>query len=178
MRLWGNYRRLCLSGWLVAALFVAGANGFHLMTLENQQMVGHSPTIKALRTNLAQWESTVPAPSWRPDDSRLNALRVRHGELELESAAASWPPSNTDASPPEVPETIALPVLKGMVRSMDRRGRQTYLAVLDGRVYQTDDRVGDFVVEHVSSDGVVLGRDGRQWHLDAPKPDFSEDQGN
>ena len=52
MKLWGNRQRLCLSGWITAALLLLGLNGFHLLALENQQLVGHSPTIKALRASL------------------------------------------------------------------------------------------------------------------------------
>ena len=43
MKLWGNRRRLCFSGWLMAALFIVGLNGFHLLALENQRLLSMTP---------------------------------------------------------------------------------------------------------------------------------------
>ena len=176
MKLWGSRQRLWFGGWLMAAVGLLGLNGFHLMALENQQMVGHSPTIKALRANLIQWENTMMAPMLT-EDTPFKPLLARYPEPPTRDTTEE-PSATSGALPIKPPTAIALPVLKGMLRKVDRRGRQSYWAVLDGRVYQQDERIGEFVVLQVSRDGVILGRNGQQWHLDCPTPTYSEERGD
>jgi hypothetical protein len=177
MIIWGNRRRLCFSGWILAALFLIGLNGSRLIALQNQPLVGHSPTIKALRLNLNRWENALTTLAWSFDDSGLSPAFVRYRQPPKESS------TNAVAAPEDkpsiqTPDMITLPVLSGVVEALAQQGKQTYLAVLDGRVYQTGDRVATFVVERISPHGVILNRSGRQWHIEGPTPNFSEDQGN
>jgi hypothetical protein len=177
MIIWGNRRRLCFSGWILAALFLIGLNGFHLIALENQPLVGHSPTIKALRLNLSQYENTQSTPVLSSDDKRLPPILIRYAKPST-PAPSTITPAPDVAAPVVAPERTTLPVLAGIVQALDQQGRQSYWALLDGRVYRTDQKVGGFVVERISPRGVVLNRSGRQWHIEAPAPHYSQDQGN
>lgn len=172
MTLWGNGRRLCVGGWLLAALLLIGVNGYHLLTLQNAQLVGHSPTIKTLRTQLMAWESALRSPSWPSAEAGLETLPASHRPPVTASSAGAAPPPESEAVE-ELPARVALPELTGMVTTLDRFGRETYRAVLDGRVYQTADTVGPFTIDAILPDGVILNRDGRQWRLDCPRPAYS-----
>jgi hypothetical protein len=157
MMIWGNRRRLCFSSWILAALLLIGLNGFHLMALENQPLVGHSPTIKALRLNLSQYENSLNAPDLSADDKRLHPILIRYAKPPT-PAPSTIAPAHDVAAPVVAPERITLPVLGGIVQALDQQGRQSYRALLDGRVCRTDDKVGGFVVERISPRGVVLNR--------------------
>jgi hypothetical protein len=177
MIVWGNRRRLCFSAWILAALFLIGLNGFHLIALENQPLVGHSPTIKALRLNLSQWENALTRLTMSYDDSGLRPVFARYQpQADPSTEAASAPDDQPSAVTP--PQQIALPALSGIVQALDQQGKLTYYAVLDGRVCRTNDQVGTYVVEQISPRVVILNRAGRQWHIECPAPNYSEDRGN
>jgi hypothetical protein len=173
----GNWRKLCVSAWILAALLLIGLNGFHLIALENQPLVGHSSTIKVLRLNLGQYESALSAPVVSSDDKRLSSILIRYAKPPTPSPITTAPSPDVVA-PVVAPDRITLPVLAGIVQALDQQGRQSYWALLDGRVCRTDDKVGAFVVEQISPGGVVLNRSGRQWHIESPAPHYSKDQGN
>ena len=176
MNVWGNRRRLCFSGWILGALFLIGLNGFHLLALENQPLVGHSPTIKALRLNLSQWENALTRLAMSSNDSGLRPVFARYQpQADLPTEAVSEP---DDKPSVEAPQRITLPALSGIVQALDQQGKQTYLAVLDGRVCRTNDQVGTYVVEQISARAVILNHAGRQWHIECPTPNYSEDRGN
>jgi hypothetical protein len=176
MIIWGNRRRLCLSGWILAALFLIGLNGSHLIVLQNQPLVGHSPTIKALRLNLSQWENALTRLAMSSSDSGLRPVLARYQpQADLPTEAVSEP---DDKPSVEAPQSITLPALSGIVQILDQQGKQTYLAVLDGRVCRTNDQVGTYVVEQISPCAVILNHAGRQWHIEGPTPNYSEDRGN
>ncbi|MEE4113875.1 MAG: hypothetical protein V2I40_13740 [Desulfobacteraceae bacterium] len=177
MIIWGNRRRLCFSGWILAALLLIGLNGFHLIALENQPLVGHSPTIKALRLNLSHYENTLSAPALSTDATRLRPLLIRYAKPPTPAPPTSAPPPDI-AAPVAAPEQINLPVLAGIVQALDQQGRQSYWALLDGRVCRSGDKLGAFVIDRISPRGVVLNRSGRQWLIEAPAPHYSQDQGN
>jgi hypothetical protein len=177
MMIWGNRRRLCLGSWILAALLLIGLNGYHLIALENQPLVGHSPTIKALRLNLGHYENTLSTPVLSTDDKRLHPILIRYAEPPAPAPPAIAPPAEI-AAPVVAPDRTVLPVLAGVVQALDQQGRQSYWALLDGRVCRTGDRVGAFVVDRISPRGVVLNRAGRQWSIEAPAPHYSQDQGN
>ena len=173
---WGNRRRLCFSGWILAGLFLIGLNGFHLLALENQPLVGHSPTIKALRLDLNQMENALTRRALSSDDSSLHSVFVRYQPQGDTPTAAV---SELDGQPPaETPLGITLPVLGGIVQALDPQGKQTYFAVLDGRVCRTNDRLGTYVVEQISPRAVILNNAGRQWRIECPRPNYSEDRGD
>ena len=171
---WGNRRRLCFGSWVLAALCLIGLNGFHLLALEHRPLVGHSPTIKTLRANLNRWENALATHVWLSDDSDLGPVFVRYGQPPKDPATAAAVVDNRAAL--EAPESIVLPVLSGMVKALDRKGRETYFAVLNGRVCRAADQVDNFKVEHISRREVVLSRAGRRWHIACPSPDYSEDR--
>jgi len=177
MKLLGSRQSVCFSGWLMAALVLLGLNGFHLMALENQQIVGHSPAIKTLRANLIQWENSMKARAMPDGGYPFEPLQIRYSEAQPRDTAPS-PPKSAEAVPAAPPEAVNLPVVRGVLRTVDRRGRETYLAVLDGQVCQPDDRIDAFVVREVSRKGVLLEGQGQQWYLECPAPAYSENRGD
>lgn len=172
MKLWGDGRRLCISGWVLAAVLLVGVNGYRLLALQTKQLAGHSPTIKTLHAQLIAWENPFPSPPRSAAAAGLETLLARHRPPARDSADAAAPdPKIVPVAP--APTRVHLPELTGMVTTLNRHGRETYRAVLDGRVYRTADRVGPFMIDAIGADGVVLSRDGRQWRLDCPRPDHS-----
>ena len=67
MKLSGGRQRMWIGAWILAALFLGGLNGFWLMSLEQQPLVGYSQTIRNLQRQLVQFESIQIANVWSSD---------------------------------------------------------------------------------------------------------------
>ena len=67
MKLIGSKQQLCMGGWLLAALALAGINGFGFLSLESKPLPVSSMAVSSLRQKLALLESRLA-------DNVLNAL--------------------------------------------------------------------------------------------------------
>ena len=178
MKITGSRQRLCLGGWLLAALVVIALNVFRFMVLEHQPLVGNSPTVKLLQTKLQQFDRTLAAGVF--------AFNNRIDLLDAFSASSGNRKSKNDRSVSEgqdglqsqAAKTTGLPSLSGIIHILDPLGSVYYQAVLDGQVCREKDKVADFTVVKISPAGVVIRRSGRKWTIKGPTPYFSRDQGD
>lgn len=177
MKHYGSIQRLCMGGWLLAAVILAWVNGLYFMALESEPVKGDPATIRALRMKLSRLESVAADSAQHligQDDTQgfFAAYRVPQ--------SAPMTPSATSAdggSAPVAAAATGLPVLTGILQVLDRPGAPYYLAVLNGRVCGEQDQVSEFTVGKISSEGVALHRSGGRWFIESPRPYYTSDQG-
>lgn len=178
MSLSGNKQHLCYGAWVAAAIILAGFNGIGFLSLEGQALEGYSPVIKSLQANLGRLEKVLSVQK-NIDFSRSDIQRVfsaylsspKQMPVETKTAPKKYQPLKKVAGQP------ALPDLGGILQVMDKNGERRYVALLDGKAYQANDRVTDFVVEKISAKGVVLRQAGKSWFIKPPNVYYSSDQG-
>ncbi len=73
----------------------------------------------------------------------------------------------------ELKEKIILPVVQGMLKSMDQTGKFHKLVMIDGKVYSEKEKVKGFVIEKILDNGIYLTRHGRKWFVKIPDVKFS-----
>ena len=177
MKLTGSRQRVCLGGWLLAALLLLGLNAYRFMSLEQQPLVGYSQTIKILHVKLQQFDRTLAAGAFSLD-RRMDVLRSFTSSSQVRKPAAGRPGSTAQAdlqSP--VSDPTVLPYLSGIMQVLGPHGSLSFQAVLNGRVCRERDKIDDFAVADISPAGVVVRRKSRQWLIKSPSPYYSSDQG-
>lgn len=170
MKTFGGRQRLCVAGWVMAALLIVVINGHAFMALEGKPLEGSSMAIKSLRVKIARLDGVLSGNRLfdRADDKVwVTSLRIPRSNEHAAEAG----------TPLHAVETIALPILSGIVRVAHPAQAPYYMAVLDGRVCRERDRVKEFVVAKISAQGVMLLREGGQWYIESSAPHYSSDQG-
>lgn len=178
MNMVGSIQRLCLSGWLLAAMILITISWFDYVSMENRPLDGSSRTIISLRSKLAQLQSADSANRFK-FASLKNNLGVLTGSKQKKPAADIKAPDAKRA--PQSSESgikAALPSLAGILQAMDDRGDIYYQAVLDGKVYQTKDRVMGFTIQSIRTNTVVLRKNGIRHVIKSPEVFYSNDQGH
>lgn len=178
MKISGSRQRLCMGGWLFAALVLLGLNASQFMSLEQQPLVGYSPTVKALQSKLQDFDRMAASGGFSMKD-QLNLLKAG-AWFSAGSATAGRSGAAKATNGSQVPDATesVLPTLTGIVQALDPRGAIYYRAVLNGRVCRVRDNIDEFTVVKISPSAVVVRRAGRSWTLDSPTPYFSSDQGS
>jgi hypothetical protein len=176
MNLFGNKQRLCTNGWLVAALLLLGLNGYAYFSLESQALEGNSRTITALRQKLDQLKNIAANSTLLAPDRIFNgSFFSRFNAKEPGQPRIAHEPENTAQADKSNP--AQLPLLTGILESLDPIDGIRYLAVLNGKVCRENDRVESFTVTKISKSGVVLKGFGARWEIQSPTPYYSNDQG-
>ena len=177
MKIIGSRQRLCCGAWLLAAALIAGLNALALMSMEARPTIGYSGTIRELQTNLQRLEviqSTHVLPfqfSWQ--------LPEFINPLPAASSVFAVPPSAQEQTEGRGrrPEPTPLPVLSGIIRTLDANGSVCFQAVLNGRSCRENDWIDNFTVDRIALAGVVLRRTEQTWFIQCPMPLYSSDQG-
>ncbi|MDA8138049.1 MAG: hypothetical protein M0036_05280 [Desulfobacteraceae bacterium] len=167
MKNFGGKQRLYMGGWVLAALALIGLNGFSYMTLESKPLQGSSVAIRNLRQKL----------------TRLGSGRDLGSASEMLISMVTHPPagavaSKDDPQPQAVADKPALPVLAGIMVSADPFGAVSYTAVVNGKVCREKDKIMDYVVAKITTEGIVVQRDGQEWFIPGPKPSHCDDKGH
>jgi hypothetical protein len=177
MKFVGSTQRLCCGALLLAAALIGGLNAFALMSMEARPIQGYSGTIRELQTNLQRFEiiqSTHALPfqlSWQVPEL-FNPFPSPGGGLDV-------PPSSQERTDRRSPglEPTPLPVLSGIIRTLDANGSVYFQAVLNGRSCRKNDQIDNFTVSQITPAGVVLRRTELTWFIQCPMPPYSSDQG-
>jgi hypothetical protein len=177
MKITGSTQRLCCGAWLLAAVLIGSLNVFALISLEARPTAGFSPTIRELRTNLQRLEA-IQSAHGLPFQSgwELPAFFRPSPAVDSGPAAAPSPQARTEDID-RGPEPTPLPVLAGIIRTLEPRGTVSFQAVLNGRSYRKNDRIEGFTVDQITPAGVVLRCTEQTWFIRCPKPLYSSDQG-
>ncbi len=72
-----------------------------------------------------------------------------------------------------IKEEITLPVVQGILKSIDQKGKLHKLVMIDGKAYSEKQKVRDFIIEEILDNGVYLTRDGKKWFVKIPDVKFS-----
>ena len=59
---------------------------------------------------------------------------------------------------------------------MARTGDVVYLAVIDGKTREEKSSIGDFFLERIDAQGILLAQDKDSWFVPAPTVEFSVDK--
>jgi hypothetical protein len=177
MKISGGRQRLCMGGWILAALVVLGLNLFQFMSLEQQPLVGYSQTVKVLQAQLREFDNAAATGVFELKD---RMRQIEAGAWFSARRQTTDPPGTAKAAagtPIADAAEILLPTLSGIIQTLDPRGGTDFHAVLNGRVCRMRDKIDEFTVVKISPDTVVVRRAGRNWILNNPAPYFSSDQG-
>lgn len=174
MKIISHNSRMYIAGWLLAAMLLLGANLFKLSQLTLQPMIGNSAAVNSLRLKLHLFDEFL---SELKMDSEVR--RDQPVSLAQLPKALPQPKSSIPAIPPEEPmasEPPQLPRLSGILQVADNQGRWRYSAAMEGNVYSAKDRVHEFLIEEISSRGIVLSRGKQRWLIPAPEVYYSLDK--
>ena len=166
-------QRLWVGVFSLAFLLFSGFNGYRLIELEGRPLAGDPGTIKTLRAQLDRLNSSqesMPPIEWRePYESEA---------VDAGSAPDMGSSEVLDAFPIPDAGALVLPILTGIISVQSPEGRMVFRALLDGEMKDNGQRVGDFLITHVTERGVHLRHPGGRTFLPYPAPIFSIERGN
>ena len=176
MKLTGNKQRISLGGLILAGILLASFNGYQLFAMEHMALTGYSPTIKALQQKLRQLEVALAGEAPAMQTAALTGLFDRYPKPHPAATAEDTKSPDLEAQQ-LAPQESALPDLQGIVQVWRPQTGMEWLAVIGGRHVRRGDQIGTYRVGRITGAGVVLhGRDKR-FFVAAPRPRFSNDQG-
>ena len=73
----------------------------------------------------------------------------------------------------KIKEKVILPVVQGMIKSIDQKGRLHKLVMIDGKVYSEKQKVKGFVIEKILDSGIYLTKHEKKWFVKIPDVKFS-----
>ncbi len=177
MKLVGSKQRLCLSGWVLAALLMIFVNWVNYASMESTELKGYSGTIKALRHKLNRLETIMAEGKFDlPSFKGHQGFFARYQKTEPE-ADSKLPVLDGDVLQSEKPAPPQLPALTGIIQVLDHHGNISCRAVIDGKVYREKDRFKGFAIAKVTEKGIVLNHSGQRHFIESPKIYYSNDQG-
>lgn len=161
--------------WLFSLAFVllSAFNGYRLIDLESSPWEGEPSSVKALRAQLDRLSTTQETPptiEWHEpfeSDSRDAGPAAQDGQS-----------TSSDGSADPDGDVLVPPVLTGVVSVMSLDERVVFRALLDGKMRDTGERVGAFLISRISERGVTLRYRGGHVFLATPDPIFSIDDGD
>jgi hypothetical protein len=172
----GSSKRLCIGGWILAALILLGINGFALASLFSPPVTGRSK------------ETRLASQKWFRFENKLTLiLKESFDNIDPKPIAERFSPDitavkKTFAGPQavqnglEAESEIQPPVLSGIMKILDTRGNHRSFALIEGKRLKVNDRIRGFTIHKITSRGVELSKDGQAWFVPAPEIYFSLDR--
>lgn len=161
---------MLMGTWFLVALIILAVNGIGIMSLLDPTILGISPQVR------------LAAQKWQQLKS-IGVERVVLGDagLSFDRRLYVSPPKNIPSqpmvdvpkpeqvtTPPPAPESVELPPLSGIVKTLDMLGTPRFSAFIDGRRVGVKDRINGFDLVYIGEDGVILSRNGVQWFVPVP----------
>lgn len=168
------------SGIIILAFLLVSTFNIHVLSvLINPELLGRPVGVKLASQkwqeleNLHQARRRSAVGQLNPDHVLPNLTRgfVQH-EMFLEPKAKSGA-ADAEAPPQPVDSSMPLPVLAGIVQTVDARRGIRWQAYLNGDLYRPGDVIDGLRVMSISVEGVRLGKADRRWFLAAPPVGFS-----
>lgn len=174
MVLIGSRKRLCIGGWVLAALLLLGYNGLELMRLFDPSIPGISSLLKQVKQDWFKLTERDALNSAEKDSSiDLDRILARFIPDPLKRGKTSIFPR--DAMDEEIWD--ALPELTGISQVLDVNGNIRSFAMIEGRRLCEHSEIKGFTVEKITSRGVILTRKGESWFICVPGVNFTLDKG-
>lgn len=176
MTLFGNKQRLCIGGWMLAALVILAVNWYDYAGLVGRPLESHSSTIRSLSAKLNRLDGAAIERKLQQlslDGYHEFFARYLKSDPEIQPAAHTL----EKPSPVETVTAPALPDLTGVIQVIGQNGTVNHLCVLDGRVYKEKESIEGFLVERITAEGVLLRKSERQHFINRPEIYYSNDRG-
>jgi hypothetical protein len=172
----GSRKRWCIGSWILAALLLAGVNGFKLMSLFNPIVVGCSDEIRLASQKWKQFEILNSLIRNNPIDFdfKLAFLKFIPGSQTRKKTASKL--QQIGGAVEKKADKIKLPILTGVIGFAGVHGNERLLAVIEGRTYRKKDPFQDFTIKEITSKGVVLQKADATWFVPVPEVYFSMDR--
>ncbi|MFO7688643.1 MAG: hypothetical protein R6V60_21390 [Desulfobacterales bacterium] len=165
-------RWVYIVGWLFATAILWGANLAKLSELHYRPMGHNASSVNLLRLNLQQLDQVLSERKSfgeGPVGYRKASARLQPEPSEPATAGQpEFPPAPATST-----EAYYLPRLSGIIRVTSDQGHHLYSALVEGRLYSARHYIFDFLIEEISSDGILLSRGGRRWFIAAPEVYYS-----
>ena len=170
MVLLGNRMRALIGLWVLAGLVVLGVNGFMLMALLDEPLVGYSNAARNADQAFRQYRKLLNAESEKiTSGMELLANRFNPIVVEEEQPVVRHVPDPRPEAKRVTSAPVVLPELTGILTSRSSDGTTRRLALIDGGVRAEGDRIRDLTVKRVGNRGVSLVRGDQSWFLKAPE---------
>ena len=169
MLLLGNRMRALIGIWILAGLVVLGANGFMLLALLDEPLVGYSSAARNADRAFRQYRKLLNAESEKIT-SGMELLANRFNPIAVEKPpVVQHVPDPKPVVKKATAAPVVLPKLTGIMTSRSTDGTTRRLALIDGGVRAEGDRIGDLTVKRVGNRGVSLVRGDQIWFLKVPE---------
>lgn len=169
----GNRMRALIGLWILTGLVVAGVNGTLLLQLLDEPLAGYSTAVRNASKGFGQYRKLLTAEAQKIT-SGMDLLASRFTLRVVEEKKTAAPDISVRSTAKKVaPASVALPALTGIMTSRSTDGTAKRLAVMNGRICNEGDRLGDLTVKGITRTGVRLARGDRTWFLKAPEVAYS-----
>ena len=165
---------------MLAALLILWYNAEAMTSLLDKPLPGLSPEA---RSTIAKWQrleneialQLKQAISSREIDKIVAGIDFRKVKRILVAKKSEIVPEMVKKALPVKKKDVKLPSLNGIVALYGTDGSVDYLAVIDGKTREEKSRIGDFVLERIDAQGILLTKDKASWFVPAPTVAFSVD---
>ena len=168
----GDKRGLYTGMWVIAALLLAAYNGFTLVSMFDPPIVGRSHDVKLASDKWRRLQERAPFASGKENDDLDLILSKFVMVQEKKKKEASAPKQEDGVSATE----SDLPVLTGIMRSVDARGTGRFFAVMEGKTYAEKAEVRGYLINKITERGIVLLKAGINRFVPTPEVYFSSDR--
>lgn len=176
----GDTKRLLIGIWILAALITLAYSGQALLVLFSPPIMGYSSTVKSVilkKQQLAAMMAETESAEAKADLLTIAAgldktTPLEEEEEEEEEESIRMPPLMPSANPVSFDQAPKPPLLRGVFRTMDSRGKMYLRALLDSELLAENDRIGDFTVQRISEKGVLLTKESVSLFLPSPDVPF------
>jgi len=70
-------------------------------------------------------------------------------------------------------EIIKLPVIKGIIKSLDAEGNIRVVILVNGKGFSEGQKINGFLIKKITDNGVYLLKNGKKWFVSLPEVSFS-----
>ena len=176
-----NPKRLIIGLWVLAALLILWYNAVAMTSLLDQPMAGLSPQA---RESITKWERLeIQIASQLKDKFSVQEFDKFLSAIDIEKVKAVLPVKKTKpktkaskkTTKPVKKKEIILPKLNGILAILDVRGQTLHLAVIDGKTREEKSRIGEFTLERIDAEGILISQEDQSWFIHRPQVAFSVD---
>jgi hypothetical protein len=176
-----NPKRLIIGLWVLAALLILWYNAVAMTSLLDQPMVGLSTQARESMTKWQRLEIQIESQlketfSAQEFDKFLSAIDIEKVKaiLPVKKTKPKTKAAKKTTTPVKKKEII-LPKLNGIVAIHDAGGQTIHLAVIDGKTRDEKSQIGDFTLERIDAEGILISQEDESWFIHAPQVAFSVD---
>ncbi|RPH49681.1 MAG: hypothetical protein EHM85_13020 [Desulfobacteraceae bacterium] len=167
-----NFKRLIIDAFIMAGIVTVVLNAYLLTDLFGRPIAERS---EGLKRASAKWQqltdSTVPEInnlSEKPDMDKI----ISHLDHSAKAEVKPQEHKIGDDMPKEPVENV-LPRLTGIIKVSGSGNQPEFIALMEGKQLNKNDKIMDFTVINITSDGVSLAGKGENRFIPTPKIFFS-----